>query len=78
MRCRKIWWSQRVRRQNGAFTVHGGKVRLHARKHMTAPTHTRARARKPTHTHTEICNINSFPAVTIISATRLSVTLDVH
>ena len=52
----KIWWSQRGRKwQYGAYALHAGLIRLHARKHTPAPcTHAH------THTHTDVCN-TAFP-----------------
>ena len=49
--------------------------RTYARRH----THnTRAHTHTHTHTHTEICNTNCFSTATMVSRTRLSVTLHVH
>jgi hypothetical protein len=43
-------------------------------QHTSAPVHTHTH----THTHTQICNIYYFSTVTIVSWTRLNVTLYIH
>jgi hypothetical protein len=62
----KMWWRQRGRRQYGALRT--GLVRLHARKHNSTPSNTAP-------THTELCNTYCFFTVTVVSQTRLYVTL---
>ena len=50
----------------------------HARMHTDALTHPRVRTHPPTHTHKEICNICCFSTATMVSRTRLVVTLHVY
>ena len=50
------------------YALHAGQAWLHARAH----THT------PTHTQRKVCNIYCVSTATIVTRTRLSVTLYVH
>ena len=56
--------------------LHAGLVRLHSRKHTPVFVHPHA-LRNP-HAHTEICRTYCFSMVTMVTWTRLNVTLYVH
>jgi hypothetical protein len=76
-------WSHRGRRwQYGACALHAVLVRLYACKHTPAPLHPNSHtknvhARTPKHT-LKICNIYCCSTTTMVTWTRLSVTLYVH
>ena len=81
-----IWWKHIVESERGcrwqySGTLHAVQVRLHARK-RTPVLCTRIRARAHTHTHrhthTQICNNYSFSTATVVTWTRLIITLHVH
>ena len=70
--------------QYGAYDLHAGLVRLHARKRTPAavhpPTYTYAciRTHPLARAHTQICNTFLFSTATVVTRTRLIVTLYVH
>ena len=75
--CRKICWCQRSCRWQYGGAFHAGLIRLHAHRHKPTPLQPHTRTHSRAHTQ-RTCNTYCFSTATMVSRTRLSVTLYVH
>ena len=66
--------------QHGAYALCAGLARLYARMRMHTSTRpgTHIHARASMHTHRPMCNTYCFSSATVVTRTRLNVTLSVH